>query len=367
MDAPTQKILFLAPYPFGRVGSQRFRFEQYWDLFPGWGIQAHFHSFLLPADFDILYKEGYQIAKAKAVLYGFWRRSVKLCSIWKYDKIFIHREVAPIGPPVFEWLIANVFRKKIIYDFDDAIWLTNTSEENKLSAALKCHWKVKYICQWAHQVTCGNQFLARFAKQYNQTVTYLPTTLNTKHIPLSTLNSKLATAKLGWTGTHSTLKYLWRLVPLLQKLEKQLDFEFIVIADKDPKLPLKNFRFIRWNKETEWQDLSQIQIGLMPLEQTEWEEGKCGFKALQYMAVGIPAIVSPTGANKEIVQNGENGLICEREEEWEQAILNLISDQAIRQRFVEEGRKTVEERYSRTAWGEGYRSILFVGESTNKG
>lgn len=358
MAAPSKKILFLAPYPFGRVGSQRFRFEQYWDLFPAWGIQAHFHSFLLPADFAILYLPGHQLAKAKAVVRGCWRRSIKLFGVWQYDLVFIHREAAPLGPPVIEWLIAKVFRKKIIYDFDDAIWLSNTSEENKLSATLKCHWKVKYICQWAEKVTCGNHFLANYAQQYNKSASYLPTTLDTKHIPLSTLHSPLSTPAIGWTGTHSTLKYLSPLVPLLQKLEQQLDFEFIVIADKDPKLPLKNYCFIKWQKETEWQDLAQIQIGLMPLEQTEWEEGKCGFKALQYMAVGIPAIVSPTGANKEIVQNGRNGFICATETEWGEAILRLVADANLRQQFIENGRKTVEDRYSKGAWGEVYKSYL---------
>lgn len=357
MASPSKKILFLTPYPFGRVGSQRFRFEQYWDHFPAWGIEAHFHSFLLPEDFAILYQPGHQFGKVKAVVRGFLRRFAKLWGIGQYDTVFIHREATPLGPPVFEWLIAKVFRKKIIYDFDDAIWLSNTSEENKLSAALKCHWKVKYICQWAEKVTCGNHFLVSYAKQHNQNAIYLPTSLNTKQIPLSTINYQLST-KVGWTGTHSTLKYLWPLVPLLQKLEQQLEFEFIVIADKDPELPLKNYRFIKWQKESEWQDLAQIQIGLMPLEQTEWEEGKCGFKALQYMAVGIPAIVSPTGANKEIVQNGENGFVCESEAEWEQAILTLVSDTKLRQQFVEKGRKTVEGKYSKGAWGERYRGAL---------
>ncbi|MBC7391556.1 MAG: glycosyltransferase family 1 protein, partial [Opitutaceae bacterium] len=232
--------MFLAPYPFGRVASQRFRFEQYWDILEE-NYQVSFHSFLSERSFNLLYTKGNLLKKAIGVLGGFWRRFLLLFQVYKFDFVFIHREASPIGPPFFEWIIAKVFRKKIIYDFDDAIWLSNTSSENRMAALFKCHWKVKYICSWSHKVTCGNDFLSDFAKKFNPNSAYLPTTLDLKDIPIKPIFQKPENKTIGWTGTHSTLKYLDRLLPILKKLQKQYSFNFLVIADKDPKLDLENY------------------------------------------------------------------------------------------------------------------------------
>ncbi|MBC7391365.1 MAG: glycosyltransferase family 4 protein, partial [Opitutaceae bacterium] len=163
---------------------------------------------------------------------------------------------------------------------------------------------------------------------------------------------------IGWTGTHSTLKYLDRLLPILKKLQKQYSFNFLVIADKDPKLDLENYSFQKWNKATEWKDLSGLDIGLMPLENTDWEEGKCGFKALQYMALGIPTIVSPTGANSKIISNGVNGFVCETNEEWKNKISTLLIDEEKRQTFSRKGRETVKNGFSKEAWESTYLSLF---------
>lgn len=224
---------------------------------------------------------------------------------------------------------------------------------------LKCHWKVKYICGWAWKVSCGNQFLREYALAYNSNVYYIPTTLDVDKIPpkACALSSPI---NIGWTGTHSTLKYLHRLLPILQELEKELNFQFIVIADKDPALPIKNYQFVPWKKASEWKDLSQLNIGLMPLGSSEWEEGKCGFKALQYMSLGIPAIVSPTGANKEIVKHLENACICQTDEEWKQYILLLIRNTELREKFSINGKATVEQLYSKRAWQQSYQALLLL-------
>jgi len=353
------KILFLAPYPFGRVGSQRFRFEQYWDE-----INAHhevrFQSFLLDSDFDVLYSHGNTFRKAFGILHGFVRRLFILFSIYNYNIVFIHREATPIGPPIFEWIIAKVFKKKIIYDFDDAIWLTNTSPENGIVSKLKCHWKVGMVCKWAWKITCGNDFLCDFAKQLNPNVVYIPTTLDLDKIVLhKTQNLKPKTfLTIGWTGTHSTLKYLNPILPVLQDLQKEIALNFLLIADKDPKLDLKNYTFIAWNKQTEWQDLAKIDIGIMPLESSEWEEGKCGFKALQYMALNIPAIASPTRANLQIISEGENGFICHTNEEWQTKLKRLLLDESLRKRFVKNGRENIKYHFSKTSWKATYLAIL---------
>jgi hypothetical protein len=153
------KILFLIPYPQGQAPSQRFRFEQYLGTLSKAGHTYDLAPFLSAATWTILYKPGRALAKAVGIAAGFGRRLGLLFRVPTYDFIFIHREAAPLGPPILEWLIAKAFRKKIIYDFDDAIWLANTSEANKLAAGLKWHHKVASICRWAYKNSSGNAYL----------------------------------------------------------------------------------------------------------------------------------------------------------------------------------------------------------------
>lgn len=354
----SNKILFLAPYPFGRVGSQRFRFEQYWDDIKACH-EIRFQSFLSNAEFDILYTKGNVFRKIAGVLKGFLRRIFILFTLHKYDVVFIHREASPIGPPIFEWIIARLFNKRIIYDFDDAIWLDNTSAENGLVTKLKCHWKVASICKWAWKVSCGNDFLCEYAKQYNSQVLYIPTTLDVDKLGLSkTQDTNTKTLTVGWTGTHSTLKYINIVLPVLQELQERILFNFVLIADKDPKLQLKNYHFVTWNKETEWADLAKIDIGIMPLEQSEWEEGKCGFKALQYMAMNIPALASPTAANLKIMSYGKSEFVCHTIEDWRTNLEKLLNDSSLRKKMGEDGRKNVEQYFSKAAWSKTYLTLL---------
>lgn len=341
-------ILFLMPYPQGQAPSQRFRFEQYLGILSSAGHTYKLAAFLSPATWAILYKPGQSLAKAAGIAAGFWRRLGLLLRVPAYDFVFIHREAAPLGPPVLEWLIANVLRKRIIYDFDDAIWLANTSDANRVAAGLKWHHKVTNICRWAYKNSCGNAYLAAYARQFNPSTVINPTTIDTVHLH-NQVRDQTAPGRLviGWTGTHSTLKYLNQIVPVLARLEAEgLDFEFRVISNQPPILPLRSLVFVPWRKATEIDDLLAFHVGLMPLEDDQWAKGKCAFKALQYMALGIPALVSPVGMNTEVVQNDYNGYVCATAADWETRLRQLLANPNLRQHLGLAARATVVERYS---------------------
>ena len=345
------RILFLVPYPSGRAPSQRFRFEQYLDALVAAGHRYHVAPFISVATWAILYQPGQAAAKVLGILGGFWRRFILLFQVPTYDFVSVHREVAPIGPPIFEWFISRVLRKKVIYDFDDAIWLANTSEANKIAAGIKWHHKVADICRWAYKNSCGNAYLAGYARQFNARVVVNPTTIDTVHLH-NQVRDQSAPGRLviGWTGTHSTLKYLDQVVPVLAKLEQEgLDFEFRVISNQPPALPLRSLVFLPWRKDTEIADLLGFHVGLMPLESDPWAKGKCAFKALQYMALGIPALVSPVGMNTEVVQHGQNGFVCATASEWESSLRQLLANANLRQQLGATARKTIEQRYSVSA------------------
>ncbi len=344
------RILFLTPYPAGQAPSQRFRFEQYLDILHQHGHTYRLASFLDDATWRILYKPGQAALKALGIVRGFGRRLGHVLAAIGYDFVFVHREAAPLGPPVFEWLLTKVLRKRVIYDFDDAIWLANTSEANKIAAGLKWHHKVANICRWAYKNSCGNAYLAAYARQYNPNTVINPTTIDTLHLH-NQVRDQLAFGPLviGWTGTHSTLKYLLPVVPVLAQLEAEgLKFEFRVISNQPPAFdqPLESLRFVPWQKATEIADLLTFHVGLMPLEDDKWAQGKCAFKALQYMALGIPALVSPVGMNTEVVQDDMNGYICREPADWHLRLRQLLTNAQHRQQLGHAARQTIEQRYS---------------------
>ncbi|TGE15543.1 glycosyltransferase family 4 protein [Hymenobacter elongatus] len=339
-------ILFLVPYPPGKAPSQRFRFEQYLHFLAEAGHTHQLESFVSEATWAILYKPGHTLTKALGIVGGFLRRFLLLFSVGKADFVFIHREASPIGPPVFEWLLANVLGKRIVYDFDDAIWIPNTSAANSIVAGIKWHHKVGSICRWAYKISCGNKYLREYARQFNPNAIVNPTTIDTVHLHNQVKEQRTEKLVIGWTGTHSTMKYLDQVVPVLAALEQHYSFEFCVISNQEPQLPIRSLVFRPWRKDTEIADLLTFNIGLMPLEDDPWAKGKCAFKALQYMALGVPALVSPVGMNSEVVTQGVNGYICTSYQEWYDSLEKLLKDHDLRTRFGQAARATIEARFS---------------------
>jgi glycosyltransferase involved in cell wall biosynthesis len=353
-----KKILFIAPYPFDEAPSQRFRFEQYFNFLRENNFEIHFSPFLDQKTWKTLYSEGKVLRKMLGVVRSFLKRFLLLFTLYKYDFVFIHREASHIGPPIFEFLIAKVFRKKYNYDFDDAIWLPNYSETNARFHRLKAYWKVRYCIKWAGSISAGNDYLANYARKFNSNVQVIPTTIDTEnHHNLQTdyHQEKLV---IGWTGTHTTMRYLDFIVPVIKELEQKYDFEFLVISNEAPAYHLKSLRFLKWRRETEISDLARISIGVMPLEMDIWSEGKCGFKGLQYMSLGIPALMSPVGVNTQIVSHSENGFLPIKLEDWRVQLETLLLDVDLRNKIGEAGKKTIDERYSVLSNQSNYLSLF---------
>lgn len=354
-------VLFLLPYPLNRAPSQRFRVEAFLPLLDSKEIKYKTHCFLDERAWDILYKQGSTIEKAWTVLKGFCSRLWTILFLsGSFDLIFIHREAAPLGPPIFEWIIVKLLRKKYVYDFDDAIWIPAVTESNKIAATAKCFWKIKWICKWAWKVSAGNKFLAEFAAGHGADAVLMPTCVDTKSRYNKIKDQHNGRVTVGWTGSHSTLPYLNTVVPVLRRLGERYDFDFLVICNQPPQFSLKNLRFLQWKEQTEIDDLLNIHIGIMPLVHDAWSEGKCGFKIIQYLALGIPSVASPVGVNKQIVVEGENGFLCSQENEWYQAIEKLLKDAEKRLTMGTEGRKKIEEEYSIKAHSPTFLSLFFT-------
>lgn len=344
-----KKLTILCPYPTSYAPSQRFRFEQYISILQKEGFTVHCKPFVDHLDYLALYHKGGIIKKVFILGKGFLKRLLNFQQYLQSDFIFIHREATPVGPPVIEWLIANVLKSKIIFDFDDAIWLTDQVGETWWQKIVRNRSKTAKICKWSYKISCGNDYLASYARQFNANVVINPTTIDTEslHSPFlySSTNKKGIT--IGWTGSHSTIKYLELIAPALKIIEQKYpSIHFLFIADKEPMLDLKNSEFKKWKKETEIEDLLQIDIGIMPLPDDEWTKGKCGFKALQYMALGKPSVVSPVGVNTKIIQSGINGSFASNQQEWIDCLSELMDNERLRTSFGTNARKMVEQHYS---------------------
>ncbi len=321
----SKNIIFLFPYPADEVASQRFRFEQYLPLLTKHNIRFRCKSFYARWFYNILYDDKKHLLKFIGILAGFLRRLVHLAYCISQDYVFIHRELTPIGPPFFEWFIIKVLRKRVIYDFDDAIWLANTSDENKLASTLKFHKKFNSICRWSFKISCCNDFLANYASHYNSNIQINPTTIDTsKFYPLKR-DKQAESVTIGWTGTQSTIPYLESIKDSLKSiLYENKKVKLLVICNKKPQWDIVNYEYIEWNKELEFSDLLKIDIGLMPLPESDWAKGKCGFKILQYFSAGIPAIASKVGINSSLIIHGLNGFLCNNEKDWYNHLNELI-------------------------------------------
>ncbi|HQY17353.1 MAG TPA: glycosyltransferase family 4 protein [Ferruginibacter sp.] len=342
------KILFIVPYPLSTAPSQRFRIEQYFSLLKRERIQYKLAPFVNSGTYTLLYKKGISAKKIFGILMGFLRRlKLVFFESKNYEVIFIHREASPLGPPVFEWILAKLLKRKFIYDYDDAIWEPSISAANRAAFFAKAFWKIKYICKWAFINSAGNNFLENYAKQSGARQSlFLPTVVDAvnRYVPAKAKNNNIPPV-IGWTGSHSTIMYLQSCIEILKELKQLHEFALVVISDKKPELDI-DFVFVPWNTQTEIESLQHFDIGIMPLVKDRWSEGKCGFKIIQYMATGIPAVASPTGANTSIIDNGINGFICNSKEEWIRSLSMLLNDKAKREEMGFLARNKIEAHYS---------------------
>lgn len=357
-----RSVLFVIPYPLKLVASQRFRFEQYFELLTKNGFLLSIHPFFTVNQYQKFSGNTSMVTKVLILIVALLNRIQLLTKSKSAEFIFIHREASPVGPPVFEWLIAKILKKKIVYDFDDAIWLTDKITESRLVKLIRWRSKVAKICKWSYKISCGNNYLASFARQFNNNVIVNPTTIDTEnlHTPkFSEIQNTSKTLAIGWTGSSSTLKYLNNIESALKTVQQKFKHvSFIIIADREPALNIPSIKFIRWNKESEVKDLLKINIGIMPLPDDDWAKGKCGFKALQYLALGIPCVVSPVGVNTSIIEHNKNGFLASTEADWVEYLSCLITNDNLRERMGSAGREKILENYSVSSNAENFLSLF---------
>ncbi len=341
-----KKILFIVLHRKDRSPGQRFRHEQYISYLEENGFSCIISALLDEKSDEIFYSKGNFIKKILILIKTISIRRNDFKKAKDVDAIFIYREAISIWSVHFEKKFKKE-KKKIIFDFDDSVWLKNVSNENKHFSWIKNAAKTSKIIALSDVVIAGNPYLANYALEYNKNVSIFPTTIDTEEYQREK-NTKSEKIIIGWSGSITTIQHFNFAVPILKKIQQKFNNSVIfkVIGDGNFFNQELNIKGIAWDKKTEISELSTFDIGIMPLPDSEWTKGKCGLKGLQYMALEIPTIMSPVGVNTEIINDGENGFLASNEDEWVEKLSLLIENHDLREKLGKAGRKTVEEKYS---------------------
>ncbi|MDQ2769623.1 MAG: glycosyltransferase family 4 protein [Bacteroidota bacterium] len=344
-----KRILFVAMHRPDRSPSQRFRFEQYLDYLRQNGFDSDYSYLIDAADDKVLYSPGNYVGKLGIFLKSSAKRLGNVLSLGKYDIVFIQREAFMLGTTIFEKLFARS-SAKVVFDFDDSIW-RNQGEAvgaNSNLLFLKNPDKTKDIIAASDLIFAGNEYLADYARRFNKNVVIVPTTIDTTEYQRVPVPAHPGRVCVGWSGSFTTIEHFETALPALRQLKAKYGDRvyFKVIGDGSYRNEELGIVGLPWRKDTEIADLSEIEIGLMPLPDTEWAKGKCGLKGLQYMALEIATLMSPVGVNSTIIQDGVNGFLADQPEEWVAKISTLIDNEALRLQMGRAGRQTVVDHYS---------------------
>lgn len=354
-----KKVLILCPYPEDVAPSQRLKFEQYYDAFRQAGYDLTISPFISHAFWKIIYRKGHLLQKTWYTILGYFRRLRDLFRLGSHDIVYVHLWVTPLGPPIFERLVCSL-SKKVIFDIDDLVYLKDIqSRATPLISRLKGADKPIYLMKKSdHVITC-TPYLDEFVRKLNDHTTDISSTVDTDAYKArqdySVRGEKLV---LGWSGSHSTSKYLHLLDEVFHKLNQKIDFKLVVIGDASFNIPGIDVEAIAWSKEMELPTISRFDIGLYPLPEEEWVYGKSGLKAIQYMAMGIPTIATAIGSNFRVIADGESGFLVNSPEEWERRILELANDEQLRSSIGRSARTRVEEKFSIAANKGTYLAIF---------
>ncbi|NJD21014.1 MAG: glycosyltransferase family 4 protein [Gemmatimonadetes bacterium] len=340
------RVLALAPYPES-APSTRYRVAQLRGPLRERGIEVTLRAFVSVQDYPAVRRWG-GLAPGAVVRSG---RSLlaALDAAAGYDAVLVQRGMSLLLdretlPPLARRGVPLVF------DFDDAVFLPQPGGRRWIEALRRPRATTAALCRAARVVLAGNAYLADFAcgavgPGAGDRVQVVPTAVDTRaFVPQPRAGSP---PTLGWVGSDSTLPYLESLAPALRRIAAAVPHRLLVIAGtRRPELQGVAFDFVPWSAAAEADLVAALDVGLYPLDDTPWTRGKCGFKALQYLACAVPCVASPVGVRADSVRPGETGRHASDEDGWVAACARLLSDAGERRRMGEAGRSLVEHSYS---------------------
>jgi len=338
------KVLLLSKYP-RKGASSRLRSLQYLPALAEEEIGVTVNSLFDDRYLDALYTRGKKPRVHSIYLYV--KRLFSLLTIFRYDVVWIEYEVFPYFPALAEralrWL-----GKPYVVDYDDAVFHNYDLSGNPIVRAL-LGGKINVVMREAACVVAGNQYLAARAREAGaRRVEHIPTVVDYERYECS-VSEQTRQPVIGWIGSPSTQRYVVDIRYALNNVCQSAGARLLLVGATDsvreqlPGLPLE---VARWSEESEAELIRQMDVGIMPLEDGPWEQGKCGYKLIQYMACGVPVVASPVGVNVQIVNENGCGRLAGSEAEWTGALNEILDSRPLQLELGKAGRAAVEEKYS---------------------
>lgn len=342
-------VLFIVPYPIDKAPGQRYRCEQYLKFFQQNQFTYIFSPFFSTSGYLSLYQKGHYLKKIGNVLRGLLYRLRDVFRASQFDCVYIYREATPFNLFVVEYLL-KLRSKKLIYDFDDSIWIPDASKANAWIRHIKTGSKVAKIIHSADCTLVANAYLKSYALKFNQKITIFPTTIDTTIYNHMVNHRPKKILTIGWTGSNTTVKYFLTLLPVLEQLYQEIPFRLKLIADRHTKIVTTiTFAKVIWESKLEVQQLADIDIGINPMPLEPWTKGKSSLKAMQYMAMGIPAISTDYDFSRTLIDHGRTGFLASTSPQWKTYLTRLLTDLELRKNMGSKGRKVILDRFSNEA------------------
>lgn len=338
------KVLALSSYPV-EAAATRFRVGQYVESLAKHGIEIDLRPFLSGDQFRSLYSGGGIAGKLAGTAGSIARRINELASASRYDLLLVQREAMPFGPGIFERSSQAFGGLPMVLDLDDATYVRYVSPTyGRLGSALKFFGKTDKLIDRSAVVICGNRYIAEYVEGRGKRSIVIPTIVDTN--VFSPIKKSADVPVIGWIGTHSTFQFFLPLLPVFAKLAEKHRFRIRIVGSgkKVFEAPGIDIEVVDWSLEREVSDFQMLDIGLYPLNPNTsldpaWLAGKSGFKAIQYLAVGIPFVMSPVGVCAEIGEAGVTHFNATSSEDWYNSLDKLLSNGNLRSTMGAAGRR----------------------------
>jgi len=336
------RVLALTRY--GAQGaSSRMRTFQYLSAWSGSGIECVVN----PLFSDELLLKKYRIGSYAILdmVKAYAHRIAAMMKRHEFDLVWIEKEALPWMPVWFEQFLLR--GKPYVMDFDDALFHKYDLHRSALVRSI-FRQRIDRLMAGARLVTAGNGYLAGRARAAGaQWVEFIPTVVDLNRYNSKNCNLVKDKPRIVWIGSPSTVQYLKEISEPLSELARRIPFTLRVIGAGELAMPGVEIENINWTAETEASALEECDIGIMPLRDTPWEQGKCAYKLIQYMACALPTVASPIGANLDVVLENETGFFASSATIWIEKLGLLLNDKSLRQRLGRGGRSRVESEYSK--------------------
>ncbi|MHB8792315.1 MAG: glycosyltransferase family 4 protein [Thermoleophilia bacterium] len=340
------QVLLLSRY--SQLGaSSRIRTYQYLPFLQASGIEVTTSS-LFDDDYILNLYAGKRVSSI-SLLRAYTARLNAMTRNKFFDLIWVEKEMLPWLPGWMEKLLAGRDIPWIV-DYDDAIFHRYDRHKRRAVRSMLGQ-KIDGIMAHSSLVIAGNEYLASRARHAGaKNVEILPSVVDLERYMGSAVSNdspvnQKKVFNIGWIGSPSTKNYLLIIKSALQEVCSGKEARLILVGSGSFDLTGAQPEVRSWTEATEIEELRRFDAGIMPLADDDWSRGKCGYKLIQYMASSLPIIASPVGANKDIVQDGVNGILASSNNEWVSAIRTLIKDRKLGMRMGINGRKSVEARY----------------------